>query len=189
MGPHHADQQRPADRGGGSSITQVLIPGTVVDGPLEAGTLHLQVLAAITINISLNNNGGYEGGIVHSLGLGKGDGEQVAQHAELQRGDEELGTDNGLVAQIQVVAHIQTGLIQGEDLVELGLRLLEIFTLELQDLVLGNPEEGAKVAGERTENGVQANSRQDHASGGKGTPSKARGVVPEDVYVPREPKE
>lgn len=85
MSPHHADQQGSADRGRGSTSTQTLVPRTVVDGPLEAGTLRLQVLPAVAVDIGLYNDGGYERGIVHALCLGKSNGEQISQHAELQR--------------------------------------------------------------------------------------------------------
>jgi len=74
MSPHHADQQGSTNRGGGSSSSQTLVPGTVVDGPLETGTLRLQILPAIAIDIGLYYDGGYKRGVVHALGLGKSNG-------------------------------------------------------------------------------------------------------------------
>lgn len=159
MSPHHADQQGSADRGRGSTSTQTLVPRTVVDGPLEAGTLRLQVLPAVAVDIGLYNDGGYEWGIVHALCLGKSNGEQISQHAELQRWNEKLGADDRLVALIQIVAHIQAGLVQGKDFVQCGLWFFKGSALKSNHLVLRNFEEGAQVAGEGTEYGIQADSR------------------------------
>lgn len=111
MCPHHADQQGSAYGSRSPSSSQTIVPGTVVDGPLEAGALRLQVLAAIAVDVGLNYDRGYEGGVVHSLCLGKGDRKEVAQHTELQGGYKELGTDYRLIALIQLRAHVQTGLV------------------------------------------------------------------------------
>lgn len=105
---HHGELQRASYS---NMLFHSLVPCAVVDGSGKDLALSLQILPAVTVDVELQEYGECEDQVEGHLWLCVVLRQRVAEHAQLQRSDQQLHTDEQTKVTIHRVAQAQTALV------------------------------------------------------------------------------